>query len=256
MESPTTNSNLSIIIYAATLISLILFMYLNKFPAPYGKFIRTRGVFCSIFINSTLAWVVQECPAFIVPFHVLCKKWASLSWISILALIMFCLHYFNRSFIYPLRIKSKKKTPLETCISAFVFCSFNGWLQSRCIIENNLSHKVTLFSFIGTLLFFVGMYINISSDTHLIELASQRIGNQYLLPHKGMFKYVSAANYFGEIVEWLGFLLFIKTLGAAWFSLFTILFLGQRGYQTHKFYKEKIANYPKHRSSVFPFSGF
>lgn len=179
-----------------------------------------------------------------------------LSPMSLLGLGLFSLHYFNRSFIFPFLIKSSRDTPIETCLSAFAFCCFNGWLQSRSTIESNLHSRDAHSAYLGLFLFLVGMYINISADSHLRELAAQRVGNAYLTPHKGMFKYVSAANYFGEIVEWFGFALLMQTPGAAWFSLFSTLFLGQRGYQTHKYYLAKIDDYPKSRSSVFPFSGF
>ena len=249
-------SNLTFIVYTSIIVSVLLITCLNKFPAPYGKFKKASGVFSSVTINSKLAWSFQECPAFIIPFYIFLMRMSSLSWLSTCAFVMFCVHYLNRSFIYPFFIKSQKETPLETCVSAFMFCSFNGWLQSISIIENDFSHRELHASLIGILLFCFGMYINISSDFHLHELASHRAGNEYLLPNKGMFKYVSAANYFGEIVEWFGYALFIQTPSAAWFSLFTTLFLGQRGYQTHKYYQKNITDYPKRRSSIFPFCGF
>ena len=244
------------VIYIATVITLLTVLYLCFSPAPYGKFTPASGVFSSFKINSKLAWMLQECPAFFIPFHVIVLRWSTLSPMSILGLGLFSLHYFNRSFIFPLLIKSGRSTPIETCLSAFGFCCFNGWLQCKSTVESNLQVRDAHASILGLILFFVGMYINISSDSHLRELAAQRVGNVYLTPHKGMFQYVSAANYFGEIVEWLGFALLLQTPAAAWFSLFTTLFLGQRGYQTHKYYLSKIDDYPKSRSSVFPFSGF
>lgn len=244
------------IIFVATVITILTVLYLCFFPAPYGKFTPAGGVFSAYKINSTLGWLIQECPAFFVPVHVMVLRWDSLTPLSLLGLGLFSLHYFNRSFIFPFLIKSKRDTPIETVLSAFAFCCFNGWLQSKSTLENNLHTRDAYTSGVGLILFFVGMYINIASDGHLRELAAQRVGNKYLTPSKGMFKYVSAANYFGEIVEWFGFALLMQTPGSAWFSLFTTLFLGQRGYQTHKYYLAKIDDYPKSRSSVFPFSGF
>ena len=244
------------IIFAATIITLLTVLYLCFKPAPYGKFTPSGGVFSAFKINSKLAWLLQECPAFLIPFYIITFKYPSLTPMSLLGLGLFSLHYFNRSFVFPMLIKSNRDTPIETCLSAFAFCCFNGWLQSTGIIESNHQTRDTYASGLGFILFFVGMYINISADEHLRELAAQRVGNRYLTPFKGMFQYVSAANYFGEIVEWFGFALLLQTPGSAWFSLFTTLFLGQRGYQTHKYYLAKIDDYPKSRSSVFPFSGF
>jgi steroid 5-alpha reductase family enzyme len=51
----------------------------------------------------------------------------------------------------------------------------------------------------------------------------------------GFFKYVSAANYFGEICEWWGFAVAARLNPAAlFFAGFTTLFLGVRGLQNHK----------------------
>ena len=245
-----------LIVFVATIITILTVLYLCFSPAPYGKFTPSGGVFSAFKINSKLAWLLQECPAFFIAFYTIVSRWSMLSPMSLLGLGLFSLHYFNRSFIFPFLIKSSRDTPIETCLSAFSFCCFNGWLQSRSTIESNLHSRDAHSAYLGLFLFLVGMYINISADSHLRELAAQRVGNAYLTPHKGMFKYVSSANYFGEIVEWFGFALLMQTPGAAWFSLFSTLFLGQRGYQTHKYYLAKIDDYPKSRSSVFPFSGF
>ena len=192
------------IVFVATVITLLTVLYLCFAPAPYGKFTPTGGTFCAYKINSKLAWLLQECPAFLIPFHIIVIRWSILSPISLLGLGLFSLHYFNRSFIFPFLIKSNRDTPIETCLSAFVFCCFNGWLQSKSALESNLQTRDAYTSGVGLILFFVGMYINISADGHLRELAAQRVGNVYLTPYKGMFKFVSAANYFGEIVEWFG----------------------------------------------------
>lgn len=244
------------VVIGATIVTILTVVRLYFKPAPYGKFTPTGGVFSAYKINSKLAWLLQECPAFFITFHIMVLKWSILSPISLLGLGLFSLHYFNRSFVFPFLIKSTRDTPIETCISAFAFCCFNGWIQSKSILENNLHSRDTYAVGLGLFLFFLGMYINISGDSHLRELAAERVGNVYLIPHKGMFQYVSAANYFGEILEWFGFALLLQTPAAAWFSLFSTLFLGQRGYQTHQYYLKKIENYPKSRSSVFPFSGF
>ena len=50
----------------------------------------------------------------------------------------------------------------------------------------------------------------------------------------GMFTYVSGANYFGEIVEWVGFALAVSTLPAIAFALFTAANIGPRACHHHK----------------------
>jgi hypothetical protein len=57
--------------------------------------------------------------------------------------------------------------------------------------------------------------------------------NLFQLIKGGLFEYVSAANYFGESVEWLGFALASWSLPALAFSLFTWANTGPRAYHHH-----------------------
>ena len=68
-----------------------------------------------------------------------------------------------------------------------------------------------------------------------------------------MFEYVSAANYFGEIVEWGGWALASASLPAAAFSLFTFANLAPRGWRHHLWYRQRFPRYPRHRRAVLPF---
>lgn len=51
----------------------------------------------------------------------------------------------------------------------------------------------------------------------------------------GMFTYVSGANFFGEIVEWIGFALACWSLPSLSFALFTAFNIGPRAIQHHKY---------------------
>jgi hypothetical protein len=42
---------------------------------------------------------------------------------------MFSAHYFNRSFVYPLRLVGAKSTPVGVFLMALVFCVWNGTAQ-------------------------------------------------------------------------------------------------------------------------------
>ena len=80
-------------------------------------------------INAKLGWIVQEIPAFIVPSYFLYEKFDVCTLTQINLLGMFILHYANRSFLFPLQIKGGKDMPLSTVLSAFLFTSFNGFIQ-------------------------------------------------------------------------------------------------------------------------------
>lgn len=94
----------------------------------------------------------------------------------------------------------------------------------------------------------------------------------------GAFELVSAANYWGEILEWSGFALAAYSplpagfaagtwLGAiaatpglclvlhpcVAFALFTFANIGPRGVQQHAWYKAIFPDYPRDRRAVIPY---
>ena len=63
---------------------------------------------------------------------------------------------------------------------------------------------------------------------------------------------MSAANYFGEIVEWSGYAIAAQRFGAFAFALFTLCNTGPRAYQHHQWYRAKFDDYPAHRRALIP----
>jgi 3-oxo-5-alpha-steroid 4-dehydrogenase 1 len=111
--------------------------------APYGKYAERASALYGPPINGKVAWILQECPSFLVPAYYLYKAsvWggsaagqevaaelATFTPRSVLA-GLFLMHYANRSFIYPLRIQGGKPTPLVVALMALVFCLCNGCVE-------------------------------------------------------------------------------------------------------------------------------
>ena len=93
--------------------------------------------------------------------------------------------------------------PISIAISAFFFNCINGLLNGIYVgyfLEADLVVNSTFI--LGMLLFFSGMYINISSDNKLISLRKKSEG--YKIPDGELFKFISCPNHFGEIIEWFG----------------------------------------------------
>ena len=239
------------VVNIAFLVTVVLPFYLHWNPAPYGKFTKDGGVFCGAKMNAKLGWMIQECPAFFITLYHLDF---SLPLPIMMPLCLFTAHYFNRSFIFPFLMTSTNPTPIETVASAFGFCTFNGFIQVTYLFRlQSPDNALSVIQILGVLIFVCGSFINISADSHLRELAARRVGKQYLTPTKGFFKLVSAANYFGEIVEWWGYAAVAQTRAALWFAVFTSVFLGQRGCQAHSYYLSKIEDYPRGRRAVIPY---
>jgi 3-oxo-5-alpha-steroid 4-dehydrogenase 1 len=99
--------------------------------------------------------------------------------------------------------------------------------------------------------FISGFFINKKSDNILIALRKEQDG--YQIPQKGLFKYVSCPNHFGEIMEWIGFAIIAWNIAALSFAVWTICNLLPRALNHHAWYKETFENYPKNRKALIPY---
>ena len=68
-----------------------------------------------------------------------------------------------------------------------------------------------------------------------------------------MYNYISCPNYFGEIIEWLGFAIMVWSAPAFIFVLWTVFNLLPRALAHHKWYQNKFPDYPTNRKAIIPF---
>ena len=243
------------VVTAGLVVSMVvaaLIMVLGP-AAPYGRYHSEKalGLKWGPKINAKVAWIIQESPSLVVP--LLNMPSAS---VNRILLSLFVLHYANRVVVYPLRIRGGKPTPLGVALSAFLFCFTNGWMQATyfntATYPNDWLQRPTFL--VGLFVFCAGATINVSSDSTLRSLR-QRNDSSYAVPRGGLFDYVSCANYFGEILEWLGFAIaagFAYTAIA--FLLCTCCALVPRAITHHRWYRDKFKEaYPQSRKAIFPF---
>jgi len=227
--------------------------------ASYGRY-SSDSYLSKVAVPARIAWFLQELPSLIIPIIAIWTVFFNHSPISfgsnnIIILGMFIGHYANRSLIYPCLINGGKPTPLHLFILGIIFCTWNGYIQGfyhAKYVNYTENHFWNIRSILGIALFFIGVYINVSSDRILRNL--RKLGeNDYKIPFGGMFELVSGANFFGEIIEWIGYATFARTHTAWAFSMFTIANTVPRAIQHHKWYHEHFKNYPQQRKAVFPY---
>ncbi|KAM3865063.1 3-oxo-5-alpha-steroid 4-dehydrogenase 2a [Diretmus argenteus] len=226
--------------------------YFHKQTRTYTAY--GRYVLPALTCPAKLAWFFQELPSFLVPAVFLLTTESHTSLGKRLLLCTFCLHYFQRTFIYALLTRGRP-FPLSIVANATIFCSLNGFLQGHYLLhcaqfEDTLLADVRLAA--GLLLFFLGMAINIHSD-HILRSLRKPGETVYRIPHGGMFEFVSGANFFGEILEWCGYAVATWSLPTFSFALFTISSIGPRAYHHHKDYQRKFEDYPRSRKAIIPF---
>lgn len=232
------------------LIIFFILIIFNKIPT-YGRYFPKKG----ILLNNRLGWVLMEAPTLILMPYFTFNGNNYPNEVIICFLCLYIIHYINRTLIFPFRLKFKKnKIPIHIVISAAFFNLCNTFFIGY-YFGNLAKYETTWFQtpyFIsGIIVFFVGMYINQQSDSILINLRKDNNDN-YKIPFGGMFKYISCPNYFGEILEWLGFAILTCNMPTLAFMLWTCFNLIPRAIRHHNWYKINFKEYPKKRKAVLP----
>jgi protein-S-isoprenylcysteine O-methyltransferase Ste14 len=234
--------------YIWILIALIIFPINLIFKAPYGKHSTKKW---GKTIDNKTGWFLMELPALVTCPLIYFIAVEEIS-LSIGFIFIWITHYFNRTIIYPLRIKTKgKKIPIAIVASAFFFNLINGFLNGYFISLINFESLSFTYIISGLLMFIIGFYVNVSSDNKLIKLRTNQ--KDYVIPKGGLFNYVSCPNFLGEIIEWLGFAIMTLNLGSTSFLIWTICNLIPRSKAHHKWYKENFEKYPTTRKAVIPY---
>ena len=127
----------------------------------------------------------------------------------------------------------------------------NGILNGYFLTLVQFESISNIYLIVGFVIFFIGFYINISSDNILIKLRTNQKG--YVIPKGGLFNHVSCPNFFGEIIEWLGFAIMTLNPGSVSFLIWTVCNLVPRSKAHHKWYQNNFENYPKKRKAVIPY---
>lgn len=249
-----TEQTFDILLYSWMALAVVTFPFLLKITVPYGR--HTSNSWGPT-VNSRLGWVVMELPVMIIFTWLFFTGDAEKSLPVYIFYGLFMLHYFNRIFIFPFRIKENgKRMPVLIVLSAIFFNVCNGFFNGYWFGSLTPVYEMSWFTdwrfILGIIMFFVGMYINMSSDQKLINL---RKGGKkgYYIPHGGFFKYVSSPNLFGEIIEWTGWALMSWCLPSFSFALWTMANLIPRAIDHHRWYKSRFPDYPSERKAVIPF---
>jgi len=252
LTQDTTNFYLQV---GFLIFSVFSFTALQFIPAHYGKFYDIKKNLPAL--SNRVGWMIEETPnVFITLYYAyyFYQDSSKFNYINYFMIGFFFIHYIHRGLIFPFQLAKTKKLPLDIILMACSFCVANAIMQNRSIFLfssyswNELNH-ITLV--IGIILFFVGMYINIYHDYMMIKM--KKNSDTYVLPYGGLFRYISAPNYFGEILEWIGYAMIVQTFSGWIFVISTISNLLPRAIQTHRWYKTKFENYPKERKAIVPF---
>ncbi len=229
-----------------------VFLALFFIPAPYGKFFRKGW---GPVLRARWAWLIMELPspALMIVLFLISPR----PDIPRAVLLAFWLaHYLPRALLDPFRQPGRDKPfPWLLLIMALLFNIGNGfangyacfhlqvypgnWLASRAFIT-------------GLILFGAGYLVNRTADAKLASLRRAHPSG-YQIPRGWFFDYLSCPNYFGEIIEWLGWAVMAWSPAGLVFFLFTFANLFPRAIRTHQWYQAEFPDYPPERKAVIPF---
>ncbi|MDD5678591.1 MAG: DUF1295 domain-containing protein [Kiritimatiellae bacterium] len=242
------NYCLALIFGSAAAVFILLFFV----PAPYGKFLRKGW---GPALPARWAWMIMECPspALMVLFFVVSPQ-KDIPQIIFIALWL--LHYVPRTFVDPFRQSGGDKPfPLLLVALALLFNGLNGYANGYGLFHLQAYPGVWLLSWpfiIGAALFAAGYRVNRTADEKLRILRGKN-PSEYQVPRGWLFEYISCPNYFGEIVEWLGWAVMTSSPAGFAFFAFTFANLFPRAIRSHKWYKSHFPEYPPQRKAVIPF---
>ncbi|XP_021114255.1 3-oxo-5-alpha-steroid 4-dehydrogenase 1 isoform X2 [Heterocephalus glaber] len=169
--------------YLMMLTGCVCFALLLRLSSPYGRY---ASQWPGPRVPARVAWALQELPALAWPLlECTCASPQRLDRLpNRVLLAMYLVHYVHRSLIFPFLIRGGKPMPLVTCVLAFLFCTCNGYLQTRYLSWYAVYAEdwVTQPCFLaGFALWLTGMLINIQSD-HILRNLRKPEETGYKIP--------------------------------------------------------------------------
>lgn len=231
-----------VLMVAMPLLAIVVFVALFFVKAGYGLFRTDKWGFS---IDNKIAWVCMEAPVFFVMLFLWWRSPVRFEIVPLICFLLFESHYFQRSFVFPCLMKGKSRMPVAIMAMGIVFNVLNGFMQGEWLFylapEGMYSAEWLARPrfWIGLLVFLVGMAINWHSD-HVIRSLRKPGDTKHYLPVKGMYKYVTSGNYFGEFLEWVGFAVLTASPAAWVFVLWTFANLAPRAHAIRNRYREEF----------------
>ena len=109
-------------------VGIVVFIALFFIKAGYGMFRTERW---GISVPNKTGWVLMEAPVFFVMLYLWWQSGTGTDKVPFLFFLLFELHYFQRSFVFPFLIKGKSRMPIAILLMGVVFNLLNGYIQGE-----------------------------------------------------------------------------------------------------------------------------
>ena len=233
------------LLWVMSFLAIVVFICLYFITAGYGQFRTKRWGYS---IDNRVAWFLMEAPVFFVMLIIWCRAGFPFHLPELILLGLFLVHYFQRSFVFPSLMKGHSRMPLSIMMIGILFNVINGIMQGGGLFwfpipayAQGASYLLRWNTIVGIIVFLFGMIVNWHSD-YVIRHLRQPGDTRHYLPQAGFYRYVTSANYFGELVEWIGFAIAAANPAAWVFALWTGANLIPRAHAIHRKYHEEFGD--------------
>ena len=239
-----------ILMTAMFAMAIIVFIALFFFKAGYG-YLSTAN--WGPKINNKAGWVIMESPAFIflllyvIDYLVSGRDTGNEKTVLLIMAAFFLVLYFQRAFIFPFLLRGKGEMPTLIMAMGMTFNGLNSYFIGSWLFEFAPAGKYTVEwlsspqFIIGGLVFLTGMLINLDSD-HVIRHLRKPGDTKHYIPKKGLYKYVTSANYFGELTEWVGYAILTWSPAGLLFAVWTFANLAPRSKSLTEKYEQEFGD--------------
>ncbi len=252
-----------ILMTAMFAMAIIVFIALFFFKAGYGYLSAAHW---GPKINNKAAWVIMESPAFIflllyvIDYLISGHDTGNEKAVLLIMAAFFLVHYFQRAFIFPFLMRGKSEMPILIMLMGMTFNGLNSYFIGSWLFEFAPAGKYTMEwlsspqFIIGGLIFITGMLINLDSD-HVIRHLRKPGDTKHYIPKKGLYKYVTSANYFGELTEWTGYAILTWSPAGLLFAVWTFANLAPRSKALTEKYEQEFGDEYKElkKKNLIPF---
>ncbi|WP_306357814.1 MULTISPECIES: methyltransferase [unclassified Nocardia] len=229
--------------------------------SPYGRFATAK---LGLNLNPKLGWWLMEIPATVVFAVCFLAGPNRFEPAALVLAAIWVLHYGNRGWFFPLSIRQVPGKRGSFNISVLAMGMFvtalhgylNGTLFSHDYLDRYDTDWLTDPRFlIGLVVYLCGFALLVHSERIVRNLRDKNDpgATEYKIPYGGGFRFVTSPTYLGELIAWTGFAILTWALPGVVILLITVGNLVPRAFATHRWYRERFADYPVERKALIPF---
>ena len=158
------------LLWIMTILGVIVFIILQFITPAYGMTYNNRW---GNSVRSKTGWFIMEIPVFaamLIMFLISLKYGHGFNWVTFTMFCFFEIHYLQRSIIFPSLMKGTSMMPISIIVVGVFFNTCNALMQGGWLFYLSPDDYYPISWFwspqfiIGTIIFFLGMVINLSAD--------------------------------------------------------------------------------------------